>query len=110
MNNKNDIDLKVQAALNSLDDVKTASPGHFFFTRVQARLNKAEKSIWENISSFISRPAIAIAVVLAVVMMNAIAVVQQETNTSLVDQSDQSVYEDFNLAANTFYDYEISEP
>ena len=110
MNKKNDIELKVEAAMNSLDGLQRATPGVFFFTRLQARLSRTEKSMWENISSFISRPVIAITVVLAVVLMNAVAVIQQETSSSLVDQADQSVYEDFNLAANTFYDYEISEP
>jgi NADH:ubiquinone oxidoreductase subunit 6 (subunit J) len=110
MNKKNDIDIKVEAAMNSLDGIGTATPGAFFFTRVQARLNRTEKSVWEKVSSFIARPAIAVTVVLAVVLMNAIAVIQQETSSSLVEQSEQSVYEDFNVAANTFYEYEISEP
>jgi hypothetical protein len=111
MNNKTDIDIKIEAVLNSLEGMQTASPGPYFFTRVQARLNVAEKTVWEKVSSYMARPAVAIAIVLSVILMNAVAVIHEKSDpSSLVDQSEQSVYEDFNVAANTFYDYEISEP
>jgi hypothetical protein len=111
MNNKRDIDINVEAAMNSLDGMQSATPGAFFFTRVQARLSRKEKSIWEKVSSFMARPVVAITVILAVIITNAAVIIQQKDNTpSLVEQSEQSVYDDFNLAANTFYDYETSEP
>lgn len=109
MNKKSDIQNKVVAAINCLDGLTQASPGPFFFTRVQARLNKIEKNVWESISAFIARPTIAIAMVCLVLLMNTVAVLQH-TKTLTSDQSDQSVYEEFNLATNTFYDYEIKEP
>ena len=111
MKKKSDIQNKVEAAINSLDGITSATPGPFFFTRVQARLNRIEKNVWENISAFVARPAVAIAMVGLVLLMNTVAVVQHKETSSLsLDQSDQSVYEEFNLAANTFYDYEIKEP
>jgi len=111
MNKENNIKEKTEAALNSLEGMRSASPGAFFFTRVQARLNRVEKNVWETLSGFIARPAVAIAVVCLVVLMNAVAVLQEEqTSPSLADQSEQSNFDDFELASNAYYDYEIKEP
>lgn len=111
MNNKSDIQNKVQATMISLDGITSATPGPFFFTRVQARLNKANKNIWEKVSAFIARPTVAIAMVSFVILINTAAVLKYKTSSNLsLDQTDQSVYEEFNVAVNTFYDYEIKEP
>ena len=111
MNNKGDIKNKVQETITSLDNIISATPVPFFFTRVQARLMRAEKNIWEKVSAFIARPTVAIAMVSFVILMNTVAVLQHKKSSNLsLDQSDLSVYEEFNVAANTFYDYEIKEP
>jgi len=111
MNNKNNIQNEVEATLISLNGIVTATPGPYFFTRVQARLTKAEKNIWERVSSFIARPAIAITMVSFVLLMNTIAVLEHKKTSNLfMDQPDQSFYDEFNVAVNTFYDYEIKEP
>jgi hypothetical protein len=111
MNKKSDIQNKVEATLNSLEGITSATPGPYFFTRVQARMQKAEKNVWEKISAYIARPTVAFAMVGFVLLMNTIAVLQHTKTSDLAsDQSDQSVYEEFNVAANTFYDYEIKEP
>ena len=70
MNKKLDLENRVNATLNSLDHVQRATPGPFFFTRVQARLNKEEKSSWEQIGSFIGRPQIAFAGLCLVIVLN----------------------------------------
>ncbi|MEJ7766687.1 MAG: hypothetical protein WKF89_02670 [Chitinophagaceae bacterium] len=110
MNDINNIYSKVEETMKSLDGIRPATPGAFFFTRVQARLNKTERSLSEMISAFISRPAIAFAVILTVIFMNTLAVMQEKAAPSLVDQSETYVYEEFGVAVNSFYDYEISEP
>ena len=111
MNNKIDIQNNVRATIDSLDGIKPATPGPFFFTRVQARLYKSEKNIWEKLSGFIARPTIAIAMVTLIILMNTVAVLQHKNTSNLaLDQSEQSIYEEFNVAVNNFYDYEIKEP
>jgi hypothetical protein len=108
MNNKSDIQNLVETTLVSLNGIQKASPGPYFITRVQARLAKAEKNIWETLSAFISRPAVAVGMVTFVLLMNTFAVIQHKKISALpVEQADQSVYEEFNVAVNTFYDYEI---
>jgi len=111
MNKKTDIHNKVEAALNSLEGITPATPGPYFFTRVQARMKRVEKNVWESISAYIARPIVAIAMVGFVLLMNTVAVVQHTKTSDLtLDQSDQSAYEEFNVAVNTFYDDETKEP
>jgi hypothetical protein len=111
MKRKTDIDIEVEATLNSLEGVLPASPRPFFFTRVQARLNKEERTYWEALSSFIAKPAIAFTVIIIILVMNAVAVFEQTDSTPvLAEQTEQSAYEEFNLAANSFYDFENAEP
>jgi hypothetical protein len=112
MKRKTEIENEVEATLNSLEGVTPASPRPFFFTRVQARLNNNEqRTYWEVLSSFIARPAIAFTVIMVIVVMNAVAVFEQTESTPvLADQTEQSAYDEFNLAANSFYDFENAEP
>jgi hypothetical protein len=111
MNKKGDIERKAEAAMNSLDGIHPASPGPFFFTRVMARVNRAEKNPWEQAGAFIARPVVAIAVVMLVILMNAGAVLQEkESSPSIAEQTEQSNFDELDLTANTYYDYEIKEP
>lgn len=111
MKNMFNIDNQVEETMRSLDGMQSASPGPFFYTRVMARLDSSQKSIWENISAFIARPVVAFAVICLVIIMNTIAVVQKkEAAPFFADQMEQVTEDDLNLAVNTFYDYEIKEP
>jgi len=107
---KTELEQEVEKTLNSLEGMHSASPGPFFFTRVQARLYKSELNIWERISAFIARPVIAMAVILSIVLMNSVVFLQQEQTASLAEQSDQHGYEEFSLADNASYDFENQEP
>jgi hypothetical protein len=110
------IESKVEAALNSLDGMRSASPGPFFFTRVQARLQREEKNVWEKMIAFVCRPAVAITMTCLVITINAAVIFQHKesprdySTSALADQTDQSVYEEFNVASNSFYEFEIKEP
>ncbi|MEJ7737771.1 MAG: hypothetical protein WKF97_10120 [Chitinophagaceae bacterium] len=111
MQSKKDIEREVEKTLNSLEGMRPATPGPFFFTRLQSHLHKAELNIWERISVFIARPTIAMAVVLAVVLMNTVVFFKHdETAPSIAEQQTEQQYEDFSLADNAFYDYENLEP
>lgn len=107
-----DIQTKVEKIMQSLEGIQSASPGAFFFTRVQARINRVEHNIWEILSAFIARPAVAFAVICLVVVMNTVVVFEHKQSSAYFsDQPEQYLYEDdFTLASNTFYDDEITEP
>lgn len=111
MKKSNNLSQRIENTLNSLDGMRSASPGPYFYTRLEARLSRQEKNFWEKSSAFIARPAVALTVILTVILMNTLVIFQNKNPaTSLSDQSESSVYEEYNLASNSFYDYEITEP
>ena len=70
MNRQQDIDRKVKEALESLDGIQRAEPGPWFFTRLQARLERNENNVWESTGRFLSRPVIAVAGLFLVLTIN----------------------------------------
>jgi hypothetical protein len=110
MNKKTDIETKVEQAMQSLDGMQSASPGPFFYTRVQARLSRVEKNIWEQVSSFVARPAVAFSFICLVVVMNGFVVFKQESLVAKTEPEPVHYYEGVSIASNSFYDYEITEP
>lgn len=111
MFNETNKNQKIEEILSSLDGVQRAQPSPFFYTRLNARLMRAEKNVWERITSFVARPVVAFAMVTGVILLNMSVLMNQKPVNSASDQTTyQSVYEDYSLASNDFYDYEIKEP
>ena len=108
-----DINKKVEEVLGSLDNIQRAEPQSFFFTRVNARLKRDEKSFWETTGAFLARPAVAIAGLCVILALNVFILIQKETTTSpaLVSETTNQPQEDENIfAAVNTYDYENLEP
>ena len=100
---------EIEEILNSLDGVQKASAGAFFFTRVQAKLQKQETSLWGKLAYFIAKPTVALATLSAIFLLNATVLFYQDespSTTSIADQSEQAFTEEYNttLAANSYYD------
>jgi hypothetical protein len=98
---------ETESILDSLDGVQKASPSAFFFTRVQARLQKEETGFWGNLASFITKPAVATATLCLIFLLNAAALFyQKESSAAIADQNEQSLTEDYNttVTANSYYD------
>lgn len=111
MFNDNKINNRIEEILNSLDGMQKAQPAPFFYTRLQASLSRTERNIWEQATYFVSRPVIAFSMLSLVILLNLTVLLKQnQATTAASDQTYQSVYEDFSLASNDFYDYEIKEP
>lgn len=68
--NKTKLAQMVNETMNSLDAVERAAPAPFLLTRINARLNRPQVSVWERISLFIARPGIALAAVAFVIIIN----------------------------------------
>ena len=99
---------EIEIIINSLEGMQKASPGDFFFTRVQAKLQKEEINLWSRIASFIAKPTVALATLCLIFLLNMAALFYQQSSssTSMVDQAEQSAADDYNttLAANSYYD------
>jgi hypothetical protein len=100
---------QVEQTLSSLDGLQGASPKPFFYTRLQARLNAVKTPVWEKIVTFIARPAVTVAVITTVLMVNGWAAFKEE-KTAPIAVSEQQVADDYPLAIATPYDYENELP
>ena len=98
MTQKNNIQKKVEEALNSLDGIQTASVQPFFYTRLKARLEQT-KGVWESISSFISRPAMMLATVCLVIVLNLAVLYRNHELSAKVTSAEQ-----FEQTLNDAYD------
>lgn len=100
---------EIAQIVDSLEGLKKASPGDFFFTRVQARLQKEEISLWGRVAAFLAKPTVALATLCIICLLNAAALVYQHafsSNATMADQFEQTSAEDYNttVAANSYYD------
>ena len=104
MMKKNNIQQKIGDTLESLNGIQQVSPAPFFYTRLKARLEQAEKSIWESISSFISRPAIVFATICLVLLLNVTVLFRShpaEMASPSADQSEQTLNNAYDVASST---------
>ena len=107
MTSKEKIQQEIERTLESLDSVKRAQANPFLFTRIKARMNKKANG-WEGVFSFISRPAIAIAILLLVMAVNGWALWGGPGKT-IVDgnASGSELANEYNVVASVNnYDYE----
>ena len=104
-------DKKIEEVLHSIDGIKKATPAAFFFTRLEARMQKS-KSIWENITSFVARPAIAFACILVVIMINAIVIFSSSVSKKAIVQQNNELatVDEYSEVTTSLYDFENIKP
>jgi hypothetical protein len=104
-----DILTRINEAMESVDNIGRAMPAPFFYTRLEARLNRRSISIWEQVSVLVTRPTVALVTLSLVLIMNAFVVVQGVS--AIADQPDlneMAVTED--LRSSNYYDIENVQP
>jgi hypothetical protein len=88
MTQRDNIPKKVDEALNSLEGIRPASVQPYFYTRVIARLEKT-RGAWENITSFISKPAMTLATVCVVILLNMAVIYKNYASSAKVSSAEQ---------------------
>lgn len=109
MKQQRDIEKRVEDALNSLDGIQRAEAQPWLFTRVKARLLKEEeKTGWETISSFLSKPAVAIAGLFLILGLNGVLVYNQQSASSVATIQTELQPNDSEslIASSSSFDYE----
>jgi hypothetical protein len=109
MEAKRHIEQEVNKTLDSLEGLKKAEANPWLFTRIKARLEREEKSVWSKAISFIGKPAIAIAAILLVVIINASVIVKSSSGpTQSTGQDPEQLFaSEYNLSDTTIYDSTI---
>lgn len=100
------METKIETTLNSLDHVTRVGPGPFFFTRVEARLSRKDRTIWENISGFIAQPAVAFTVICLIISLNTLVILNQEKTPGISDQTSYIIPEESDVDTIAYYEEE----
>ena len=70
MGSNANIDNEVQLTLGSLDGVERASAGPFFYTRLMARMESEQASVWVRAAAWLTRPQVALGLLVFLLVMN----------------------------------------
>ena len=108
MTSQEKIQQEIEQTLQCLDGAKRAEANPFLFTRIKARMAKKDGA-WERTFSFISRPAIAMAIVLLVMAVNGWALLGSNSNSNVISDSANvsELANEYNVVASVDnYDYE----
>jgi len=102
------IQQEIEKTLQSLDGIKRAEANAFLFTRIKARMNKKPGGWEEGIFSFVSKPLIAIAIILLVMAVNGWALWGSGTSEAVNgDTTYSELANEYNTVASVNnYDYE----
>ncbi|MRG45388.1 hypothetical protein GFS24_09690 [Chitinophaga sp. SYP-B3965] len=113
MKTRRDISQEIENTLSSIDGVQRAEPGDFFFTRLQARMQRSGAAdAWERFIAIVTRPSIAIAGVLLILAVNGIMFIQLKPSTERTEQAmlQQDLEDEYQLGiTTTFYDFDKPE-
>ena len=108
MAQKEKIEQEIEKTLESIDGIQRAPSNPYLFTRIKARLDK-NKNPWERTFSFVSKPLVALAMLVFVMAINSWAIfgnsdeVVAESNTASVSE----IANEYNMVASVNnYDYE----
>ena len=111
MKQRNDLEKRVEETLNSLDGIRRATPQPWLFSRIKKRLaGDEDRTVWGTIGGYLGKPAIAIAGLCFILMVNVLLVFnnQQKENTLVPfsAQLDQPTDSESLIASSSSFDYE----
>ncbi|HEY8397243.1 MAG TPA: hypothetical protein VIK80_04840 [Flavihumibacter sp.] len=109
MNTDKHIENLVEQTLQSLDGLQTARANPHLYTRIRARLED-ERSTWSRIAAFLSKPVVAIALVLLVIALNVFTITSSRTESD--ENTDQlvAVAQDYNFQPSSILENGYSQP
>ncbi|MEO8854719.1 MAG: hypothetical protein ABI359_13135 [Ginsengibacter sp.] len=104
-------DKKIEEILQSLDGVEKATPGPYFFTRLEARMQRG-KNFWEKVSSFVAKPVYAFACICLLILINASVILFTTGSKNSTDQqgNEAATVDEYNSVSSTFYEFVNSKP
>ena len=97
--------------MHSIDGINKAEPAPFFFTRLEARMER-EKNVWEKVTSFVARPAIVFASICLVIMINAFVIFSSSNSKRSAAQknTELATIDEYSQVNTTLYEFENTKP
>jgi uncharacterized membrane protein YdfJ with MMPL/SSD domain len=105
MSKKTDIQMKVDAVMDSLSGVERAMPQPYFYTRLRARLDGKQKTVWDDISRVITRPAFAVLSLSLIILLNTFVIFSEGSTESTAESQEFAVVDEYNRTSS-YYDLE----
>lgn len=108
---QNNINKKIEDTMHSIDGINKANPDPFFFTRLEARMEK-ENNVWVKITSFVARPMVAFACICLVIMINALVILSSSISNKTVakQNTEYATVDEYAQMSTTLYDFENTKP
>jgi hypothetical protein len=100
---------QVNATLDSIDTLSRAEIPPFFYTRLQARLDKQQvPTWWQLLFMSLTKPAFAVVTLSLFVVLNITAITitlkdKQQSNTTSESTTMQGFAQEYNLSVSTVY-------
>ena len=107
--NKN-INNWVDAALNSLDDVKRATAKPYVLTRMNAKTQNSNSSIWDNALQFISKPMVALVCMLIIIAFNVLVISRNYNTSNTINEEQALTVDEYNANITALNYTENIEP
>lgn len=99
MQMEKDITQKVEAVLNSLDGIEKAAPQPFFYTRLMARMEQVDESLWNKWMQLLSKPSVAVAILSLFILLNGVMLFSRSNQ----EEDNNSSINDYSLAQHSTY-------
>jgi hypothetical protein len=108
MENKNNINSEIEATLNSLDNINRAEVSPYFYTRLEAKLQQRNLSVFDKfLQQILNRPAVAVSTLTVFLVLNIIAIkgVSSVNNASTTRSSNslQNFAAEYNMNTTSVY-------
>lgn len=94
----------IDQIMDSLDGIQSAMPRPFLHTRIMARMDRTRKDPWVRTWNFISKPAVSMAIVASLMIMNLYIFIQRSADqVEVKEEPTASVANDYEQQFVSYY-------
>lgn len=104
MQHKEDFQKEVDLTLNSFDGASRAEAPAFFYTRLIARMESGNLSIWTRWTAILARPAVSLSILFIFLLMNGYLIL------SNLPQEEEMVQHDYVTQQITYFETNSPNP
>ena len=111
MKSKMDIEKKVDEALHSIDAIERTSVPPFFFTRLEARMQKG-KTFWEKTSVFLTNPVFAFGSICIILFLNIYIIASSPSSgMNMAQQTNElATVDEYSQVSSNLFEFENLKP
>jgi hypothetical protein len=111
MANKNFSEQELESILNSLDGIQKAAPQPFLYTRLMARMQRADDNAWGRVLQIVSKPAFSLGLIFVFLMINGYILFNQFNDSAEpAEESTQALALEYTSLTSPFYDNNEETP